>query len=158
MSVLAALRALPALREYSDAELAVLVTAAIEQRMSPGTILCREGEVGRSCFLVVSGEAEVVRAAAEGERVLATIAPGTFIGQIALVDRGPRSATVRGRTEGVTLELSRDVFERLLSACSPLALRFQGVHRGGGHPAAPRGHRGWRACSRRPKRGAAWRQ
>jgi len=125
VSVLAALRALPALREYSDAELAVLVTAAVEQRMSPGTILCREGEVGRSCFLVVSGEAEVVRAAAEGERVLATIAPGTFIGQIALVDRGPRSATVRGRTAGVTLELSRDVFERLLSACSPLALRFQ---------------------------------
>ncbi|MBK8696396.1 MAG: hypothetical protein IPN17_30035 [Deltaproteobacteria bacterium] len=32
---------------------------------------------------------------------------------------------MRGRTEGVTLELSRDVFERLLSACSPLALRFQ---------------------------------
>ena len=93
--------------------------------MTPGMELCHEGEPGRSCFLLVAGEARVVRAAAEGERVLATVTPGTFIGQIALVDRGPRSATVRALTAGVALELSRDAFERLLAACSPLALRFQ---------------------------------
>jgi CRP-like cAMP-binding protein len=48
-----------------------------------------------------------------------------LVGQLALVDRWPRGATVRALEEGVMLELARDVFERLLAACSPLALRFQ---------------------------------
>lgn len=125
MSLAADLRALAALREYPDAELAVLVAAAVEQRLAPGATLCREGEPGRSCFLLVSGEAQVLRATAEGDRPLATIGPGAFVGQIALVDRGPRSATVRAVTACVALELSRDAFEKLLAACSPLALRFQ---------------------------------
>lgn len=125
MSLLAALRALPTLREFPDDELAVLATVAVEQRMTPGMVLCREGEPGHSCFLVVAGEAEVVRGTADGERVLATLSSGAFIGQIALVDRGPRTATVRALTACVTLELSRETFERLLAACSPLALRFQ---------------------------------
>jgi CRP-like cAMP-binding protein len=125
VSLAADLRALAALREYPDAELAVLVAAAVEQRLAPGATLCREGEPGRSCFLLVSGEAQVLRATAEGDRPLATIGPGAFVGQIALVDRGPRSATVRAVTACVALELSRDAFEQLLAACSPLALRFQ---------------------------------
>lgn len=121
----AALRALAALRDYPDAELAVLAAAAVEQRVAPGAALCREGEPGRSCFLLVSGEAEVLRATAGGDRVLAALGPGAFVGQIALVDRGPRSATVRAVTACVALELSRDAFEQLLAASSPLALRFQ---------------------------------
>lgn len=125
MSLAATLRALGPLRDYPDAELEVLATVAVEQRVAPGASLCQEGEPGRSCFLLVSGEAQVLRATAEGARALATVGPGAFIGQIALVDRGPRSATVRALTPCVALELSRDAFERLLAACSPLALRFQ---------------------------------
>lgn len=125
MSDLSALRSLASLREYPDAELEVLAGAAVERRLAPGAVLCREGEPGRSCFLLVSGEAEVLRASAGGERALATVTPGAFLGQIALVDRGPRSATVRARTACLALELSRDAFERLLASCSPLALRFQ---------------------------------
>jgi CRP-like cAMP-binding protein len=125
VSLAAALRALAPLRDYPDAELAVLAAAAVELRVAPGATLCREGEPGRSCFLLVSGEAEVLRATAEGDRALATLGPGAFVGQIALVDRGPRSATVRALAACVTLELSRDAFEQLLAACSPLALRFQ---------------------------------
>lgn len=125
MSAVAVMRALASLRDYPDAELSVLAGAAVERRLGPGAVLCREGEPGRSCFLLVSGEAEVLRNTAEGERVLATVTPGAFLGQIALVDRGPRSATVRARTACVALELSRDAFEGLLASCSPLALRFQ---------------------------------
>jgi CRP-like cAMP-binding protein len=50
---------------------------------------------------------------------------GAIVGQIALVDREPRSATLRAETPVVALELTRDAFEQLLHAHSPLAIRFQ---------------------------------
>jgi len=57
--------------------------------------------------------------------VLATLGAGTFVGQMALVDHAPRSATVTAREPTVVLEFAREPFERLLAARSPLALRFQ---------------------------------
>ena len=57
---------------------------------------------------------------------LATLKPGAFVGQMALVDSAPRSATIRAATEEVVaMELQRDVFEGLLAAASPLAVHFQ---------------------------------
>ena len=50
---------------------------------------------------------------------------GSIVGQLALVDQSPRGATVRAGTDAEMLEFSRDDFERLLEASSPLALRFQ---------------------------------
>ncbi len=125
MITVATLRALPALADYADGELEVLLGAASARAFAIGTDLCREGAVGTSCFVLVQGEAEVLRASSDGDRHLARLAPGAVVGQIALVDRGPRSATVRATTVCVALELARDVFERLLAASSPLALRFQ---------------------------------
>src|SRR5207249_3773919 len=88
-------------------------------------VLCREGSAGQSCFLVVVGEVEVVKRIDESDRVLATLGVGSLVGQMALVDRSPRSASVRAGAETIALEVTRDVFERLLGACSPLAVRFQ---------------------------------
>jgi CRP-like cAMP-binding protein len=74
---------------------------------------------------LLDGELDVIRSGPSGEELLATMRQGAFVGQIALVDRGPRSATVRARTDAWLLELSRETFERLLHARTSLALRFQ---------------------------------
>ncbi len=118
------LRALDGLREYSDQDLATLVAAATEKTIAPGMAMCKEGEPGASCFVLVAGEAQVTRATPAGERVLTQLGPGAIVGQIALVDRGPRSASIRARTTCLTLELGREKFEQLLAAQTPLALRF----------------------------------
>jgi CRP/FNR family transcriptional regulator, cyclic AMP receptor protein len=125
VTTLTELRALPAMRDFSDAELDVLLGVAPPRGLRIGDVLWRQGEPGRSCLIVVRGAVEVLRDGAEGTQRVATMEAGATVGQLALVDRGPRGATVRVAREGVALELQRDDFERLLQAASPLALRFQ---------------------------------
>lgn len=59
------------------------------------------------------------------DRILAVLETGALVGQMALIDRAPRSATVRTRGDSVVLELKRKAFEQLLAARSPVAIRFQ---------------------------------
>lgn len=119
------LRALPSLRDYSNAELKVLATVAPAREFRPGVVICREGSAGQSCFLLATGEVQVTKKTDEGDQVLATLRAGAIVGQMALVDRSPRSASVVAAQPTIALELTRDVFERLLRASSSLALRFQ---------------------------------
>lgn len=125
MIVAAQLRALPAFAEFGDEELDMLLAAAQPKYMRREMWLCREGAPGASCFVLVTGQLEVVKATANGEVPIATMRPGSIVGQMALVDRGTRSASIRALEDCVVLELTREVFEKLLAACSPLGLRFQ---------------------------------
>ena len=119
------LRALPALKDYPSSELKLLASAAPARAYPKGTVLCREGTVGQSCFLLALGSVNVTKQTEDGEKVLATLRAGQIVGQLALVDRSPRSASVVADEDVVALELTRDVFENLLRASSPVALRFQ---------------------------------
>jgi CRP/FNR family cyclic AMP-dependent transcriptional regulator len=117
------LASLQSLAAYPPDELTVLLTVAKAREVAAKEDLCREGDPGRSCFLVVSGALDITKLGAPS--VLATLGAGTFVGQMALVDHAPRSATVTARVPTVVLEFAREPFERLLAARSPLALRFQ---------------------------------
>ena len=119
------LRALSSLHDYSNAELKMLASAAPAREYEVGDCLCKESMIGQSCFLLATGEVEVIKHLDGADKVLATLRAGAIVGQMALVDRSPRSATVRSKVHTIALELTRDVFERLLSTHSPLATRFQ---------------------------------
>jgi len=119
------LRKLASLRDYTNSELRLLASVAPAREFAHGHTLCKEGTSGQSCFLLAIGEIQVKKLFEDGERVLATLKAGQIVGQMALVDRSPRSASVIAGTDTIALELTRDVFERLLKASSPLALRFQ---------------------------------
>lgn len=119
------LRSLASLQDYTNAELKVLASVAPARSFAPGQALCTEGTSGHSCFLIASGRVEVRRRFDDGPRTLATLNAGQVVGQMALVDRSPRSASVVAAEACVALELTRDVFASLLKAHSPLALRFQ---------------------------------
>ncbi len=107
------------------ADLQRLVKVAPARTWPDRALLCHEGDRGQSCFLVVQGEIDVVRSMRGKRRRLATLPPGSTVGQMALVDDAPRSASLRARGDVVALELHRSTFERLLAQASPLALRFQ---------------------------------
>jgi CRP-like cAMP-binding protein len=57
--------------------------------MKPGQVLFRKGEVGHQMYIVKSGEVQIV----DSNHVLETVRPGGILGEMALVDGGPRSAT-----------------------------------------------------------------
>src|SRR5690606_33301156 len=69
-----------------------------------------QGDVGREAFVIVEGTAEVVRA---GE-VIATLGPGDCVGELALLDHGPRTASVRAKTPLTVLVLGPREFSGLL--------------------------------------------
>ena len=113
-----------AFSEFSSADQEILKAVSRHLQYPPGAVLCREGDPGSSCFIVVEGEVELHKEIG-GETRLLTSLSGCLLGQMALVDPSPRSATLRTRTRVVALELVRDAFQQLLGEHSPCALRFQ---------------------------------
>lgn len=73
------------------------------------TDIVREGSVGTAFFVLLDGQAEVVR---KDRPVL--LGPGSFFGELALLDDGPRTATVRALDESLLLEIPRSKFSGIL--------------------------------------------
>ena len=80
--------------------------------MPAGSVLVEEGTVGREFFFIVSGKASVRRKG----RKIATLEPGQYFGELALLDRKPRSATIVSETEMTVLVLEQRAFNGLLDA------------------------------------------
>ena len=98
-------------RRCTRRQLHQLAQLTTEVDAAPGAVLCREGEVGRECFVVRDGEATVTIA---GEPI-ATIGPGGVVGELALLDGEPRVATVTAVTEMRLVVLSRPEFNKVLA-------------------------------------------
>ena len=84
------IRGIPIFAELDDASVAQLSTDFIEREFEPGQEIATEGEGGLNFFVVESGSAEV----SVGGRSVATLGQGASFGEIALVDKSARSATV----------------------------------------------------------------
>ena len=97
-------------------ELAGLLADLKVVRLGCGEVLFSEGEPGERFYMVLSGELEVVKAAAtREERVLNRLGPGDYLGEVSLLEPGGvRTATVRAATDSSLLEMNRDDFDRLL--------------------------------------------
>jgi CRP/FNR family cyclic AMP-dependent transcriptional regulator len=94
----ALLTEIPAFAELSDDERRSIATWAHEVSVSEGAIVVNEGDYSYEFFAIISGTAEVLRG---GEKV-AELGPGDFFGEIGVVERGKRGATVRA-TSGMRL-------------------------------------------------------
>jgi CRP/FNR family transcriptional regulator, cyclic AMP receptor protein len=82
-----------------------------------GKVLTREGEHGDEFVIVLEGEVEV----RQGDRVVATRGPGEYVGEIALLDKRPRTATVVATTPVLVEVLSRREFMSLLAEAPELS-------------------------------------
>jgi len=103
------LRRSPLFELLSPAELQVLADLSKPRRYAAGKQIFAEGEVGDSLFVLASGEVEVSRHETPGA-ALAVLGPPAAFGEMALVDREHRSATVRARTEVQALQLTAENF------------------------------------------------
>jgi CRP-like cAMP-binding protein len=117
------LRSIPALASYGPEDIELLSYIATLRSFPAGSAIMREGSEGDACFLVVGGKVAVSRATSAS--ALAQLGPGSLVGQLALLDRAPRSATVTAQTDTIALEVKASAFANLVSAHSPIALRFQ---------------------------------
>jgi CRP-like cAMP-binding protein len=105
------LRRSPLFEMLSEAELHVLAELSRARRFAAGEHVFREGDAGDALFVLAQGEVEVVARDPSGEeRPLAALAPPEAFGEMSLIDREVRSATVRARTDCVALQLGAENF------------------------------------------------
>lgn len=100
-------------------ELAEISKATTELDLEAGAVLTTQGEIGREAFIVVEGEAIVT---VDGEEVT-RVGPGACVGEMALLDKGPRSATVTAATPMKVLVLDPREFKGLLLAIPAIAVK-----------------------------------
>jgi CRP-like cAMP-binding protein len=105
------LRRSPLFEMLSEAEIDVLAELSRPRRFAAGEVIFSEGDAGDALFVLESGEVEVVTRAPGGAvRPLAVLGPPDGFGEMSLVDREVRSATVRARTECAALQLTAENF------------------------------------------------
>jgi CRP-like cAMP-binding protein len=103
-----------------EKDLSSLAEEFNERRFSPGETIALEGAGGLMFFVIESGEASVD---VHGDEV-ATFGPGDSFGEIALIDRRPRTATVTAKTDLVTYGLPVFVFRPFIEARPEVAWKL----------------------------------
>ncbi len=102
-------------KDLSDEALTTLAQKATNRILVKNDVLMRKGEPGDSLFLIHTGWVKIVTVDSKGdELIINKCGPGETIGEMALLDRGPRSATVIALEDAEVLELKKDVFEEIL--------------------------------------------
>jgi sulfate permease, SulP family len=97
----------------------------VRKTYGQGEAVIREGETGREMFIIVRGAASVkIKLPGDGrENRLATFSAGTVFGEMALLDRQPRSATVEADEDLVCYVLTEDAFGALTREHGPVAIK-----------------------------------
>ncbi|HEX9307505.1 MAG TPA: cyclic nucleotide-binding domain-containing protein [Anaeromyxobacter sp.] len=104
------LRGSPLFEMLSKAELEILAELSRPLRFASGEIVFREGDQGDSLYVLARGEVEVLAGADGKGPVLALLAAPAAFGEMALIDREVRSASVRAKGECVALQLNAESF------------------------------------------------
>ena len=104
----------------STKELRTIRRALEEVTVPAGRMLCEQGTIGREFFLIVTGQASVRR----NNRKVATLGPGQYFGELALLDRRPRSASVISDTEMTLLVLGQREFNAVLDTVPALSRKL----------------------------------
>jgi CRP/FNR family cyclic AMP-dependent transcriptional regulator len=84
---------------------------AFERNLKAGEVLFREGEKGSEMYLIRAGKVEISNSAGGAKKVLATLSEGSFLGEMAIVDDAPRSATATALCDVSLLILDRSAFK-----------------------------------------------
>lgn len=93
----------------SNDELSAVARLTTLERFEPDAVVFQEGELGDSLFVVASGEVEVLRRDQTGQLTpITTLGPGQCFGEMSLIDKEYRSATVRARSACELLHLGAE--------------------------------------------------
>ena len=113
-------RAFPGIK---PAEVEELISNCQVKSYPDGTVLCRENASEQTFYMILEGEVQVTKLINSREnRLLKTLSPGDFFGEMALIHNAPRAATVTATTPVVVLELDKKAFDRVLERSTSIAL------------------------------------
>ena len=97
----------------SDEAFGLLARMAAESRVSAGHVIVHQGDLGTKLFIIVKGEVRVLRQSRHGDVEVARMKDGDFFGEMCVLERLPRSASVHAVTETHLVLLSYATFDIL---------------------------------------------
>ena len=114
----------PLFAGLSQSHLRQIAALAEEIRYSPGRMIVRTGTPGVAFYVIVDGQAKVVRGKIASAKGTWTLGPGEFFGEMALLDGGPRTASVVAETALTTVRIERAPFRTMLKDEPDIALKL----------------------------------
>jgi len=115
----AALRGVPLFAGLDDRSLQAVAILAREMSAPAGEVLILEGEPGDAFYVILDGTIRVEH----GDRTVRSMTAGGFLGEIALLEKKPRTATATAVSDVTALELQHHEFERLLDTMPAVRAR-----------------------------------
>ena len=111
------LASVPLFAACSRKDLQRIARASDEVQIPAGRTLMKQDDVGRECFVLVDGKVKVER----NGRKVASLGPGAYFGELSLLDKGPRTATVTAESPITVLVLGPREFSAVLDEVPQLA-------------------------------------
>lgn len=116
---------IPMFAGLNDDELEIVKNHIELFEVEQGATLFEEGDQGDSVCFVVNGRLDVTKRTITGEDfVLNTLARGQSVGELSIIDKRPRSATVRAKTEATLFTLKRSDFEVIMQEYSEISIKI----------------------------------
>jgi CRP/FNR family cyclic AMP-dependent transcriptional regulator len=116
------LKAVPFFTQLSDKELDVVRALSTEKNYPKNAVVLTEGEMGDSLFMIQSGKVKVFIGDEDGrEIILKILGPGDFFGEMSMIDKQPRSASVTTNEASMFLMLTHAAFERCVEQAPRIA-------------------------------------
>ena len=104
-------------------EAEMMISSGKVHSYPPNTVLCREGAIENTFYIILEGEVQVAKLLNELEtRFLKHLKGGDFFGEMALIHNAPRAATVITTAPCTILEINKEAFSKLLEQSSSMSL------------------------------------
>src|ERR1700756_2389758 len=116
------LKAVPFFTQLSDKELDTIRGVAAEKSYPKNAVVLTEGEMGDSLYMIMTGKVKVFIGDEEGrEIILKILGPGAFFGEMSMIDKQPRSASLTTLAPATFLVLTHAAFERCVEQQTRIA-------------------------------------
>ncbi|MBO7127450.1 cyclic nucleotide-binding domain-containing protein [bacterium] len=111
------LKEIPLFAELKDEDLTELCKHIKLRRFMKNSPIVRQGDAGDNFYTIVSGKAKIVVTGNNGsEKILGTLSTGDSFGETALIEKGPRTASIITLSQTAVFEISREGFEKFLAS------------------------------------------
>ncbi len=122
---LSQLQAMPIFAPLPESSLEKIIPLLQRRRISTGTDIIQQGDVGQFLYVIIKGAVLVLREGGQvREEVLATLAEGECFGEMSLISGEPISATIRAKGSVTLLQMSKEDFDQLLEENPSLSVYF----------------------------------